>query len=214
MAKAAQLDFRVDATRFNAMLRELDAIDPEVEWDDVLTSEVAAATFASQKATASATVRKIRTDAKARQWVTRNGKKYKLSHRFPDALWQQIEAQRAQALADKLAARGLARQSWLAAFAPLGVPAPGSIPNYVQRANAKGRQFTNTFITREGAGDKSGIRLTNRSPAVGWPAAKMRRALLRAINGRTSFFKYNMEAGYYRTLKSRAAKYPGIYASR
>lgn len=214
MAQPAKFDFRIDATRFNSMLRELAAVFPATEWDDILTGEVAAVAYAAQRGTRSASVKKIRQDVAGRQWVTITGKKYKLSHRYPTGLWRKIEADLRRGLDTKLAARGLARRSWLAAFPALGRESPGAIPAYVQRANAKGQQFINTFITRENRGDQSGIRLENRAPGVDWPAARMRSALLRAINGRVGFFTRNMETGFYRTLKERAAKYPGIAVSR
>lgn len=205
---------RIDARRFNAMIAEMVAIDPTLEWDDVLTHEVAAANFAAQRLTKTAKVSKIRRDHKSREYVEHRGKKYNLKHRYPRALWRQLKAQDKRSFERKLAARGLARQSWLSAFGGLAVSPPGSIPAFVLNANYKKRQYHNSTIHRRGSGDQSSITLINSAPAVDWPAAKLRRALLKGINGRTQYFERNMATGYYRTLESRAEKYPGVYVRR
>lgn len=216
MARGAIFQVQVDTRAFNRMLGELAAIDPGVEWDTVLTHEVAATTTTALKRTKSATVGKIRKDHRGKQWATIDGKKYNLDWRYGDRTWSKIKARRDRDLADKLAARGLSKHSWLASFQKLGVPPTASIPAFVRRAHTPGRfgYLNNSTIVRQSGGDRAGIELINRAPGINWPAAGMRRALTSAVRGRAAFFRKNMETGFYRTLKTRAAKYPGIFVTR
>src|SRR5690606_14657473 len=125
---------------FNAMVRDLAAIDPALDFPTVLSHEVAAVNLAALRATRSAKVSDLRRASAEREYITLDGKIYKVSNRFPDATWRHIKQRRQELLQTKLDARGLAKRSWLSAFGTLRVSPPGSIPSFVTNANYRGRQ--------------------------------------------------------------------------
>ena len=205
----ATAQIRVDATNLNAYLRELQAMSPAREFGQILDHEVAAATTAAIRNTRVAKAGAIRATINSRDWMTYQGKKYYLEHRYPTPLWRQLKAATRKSLQDKLARRGLSKRSWLSAYPALGQPTPAAIPAFVRNANARGRQFANTTIARSGTAAKATLALINRGPTA-IPAGG-RRAIIRAINGRASYFRRNMATGFSHTAARRAAKYPGIF---
>lgn len=206
---ADALKVEIVARDFNRMLEELAAIDPRVEFRQVCLGVAERVVAGAMRATRAAAAGRIRADYDAKEYTTFNGKRYRLTNRFPDALWREISSSRRGRLSDKLKSRGLSKQSWLWVAESFG--ARLSAPAYVSAASYKGRQFSEDGSSSE-AGSSSDFALTvvNSSPIVS--AAGGRSALLRAMRGETLYFRRNMEARAFATLESRVAKYPQIFA--
>lgn len=195
---------------FNRMLQELAAIDPRVEFADVVKSETVSAIGGAMNRTRAASVGSIRSRWEGKKVATFGGKVYFLENHFPDYVWGEITRLRNESLQTKLGARGLAKQTWVNAAFKLGrsIAAPG----YVTAANYKGQQYgENVSVVEAGSGSTFTIEITNRSPLG--EGARMEPALLSAMGGRARYFQANMEHHAFRTLATRAAKYPGIFTS-
>lgn len=207
------------AARFNNYLQELWAIDPKIEFADVVRSEAASVMIGALQRTYAADKGKIQASVRDREWVTFGGKRYHIiegrsdlpAWHLPDTLWGQIEQYRQNKLAIKLAARGMSKQSWYLLAQKIR-PVLQSVPAYVIEANYKGRQYPEDSSSLE-TNTPAGYLLTvlNSSPVVrfangGW-------ALLGAMQGRVSFFRQNMKHRSFQTQESRARKYPGIWVA-
>lgn len=193
------------------MLEELASIDPTIEFKDVVTAVAIRVVQNAMNRTRAATVSGIRRDFATKEFTTFNGKKYKLSNRYPDQLWGLIDQFRKDRLAVKLASRGLSKQSWVHLASTIGGVL--SAPAYVTNANYKGRTYREDGTsTEQGDGNNYALTIINSSPIV--QAAGGYGALLRAMQGETSYFNRNMENRAFRTFESRAAKYPGIFVRR
>lgn len=212
---APKIDLKIDTSQFMAMVQQLAAIDPAVDYPTVLRHEVAAVVHSAMTKTKAAKAGKIRASHAKREWITTlDGKKVALKWRFPRLMWKNVRSQRRTSLKIKLASRGLAKRSWISAYKTLGVPPHKPTPTFVENANYRGNQFDNarTRESRPGAAAFS-IKLVNPLSYITTPGAAGRSALIKAVNGRTQFFRHNMEHAFYRTLKSRATKYPGIFVT-
>jgi len=133
---------------------------------------------------------------------------YNLSYRFPAPLWNAIQAARAKDVKVRIAARGLAKQSWykIAILLGLGIEAPA----YVKKAIAStGKEYSEdekaTVIRAKG---QMGYEFENAQPTVN--AIGGERALQQAIDGRVEFFLTNVSKGVFDDLARVAKKYPGI----
>lgn len=203
------LTVRIDASRFNAMLADFAAIEPGLEFRDIVHGTALRVCAGALRRTNAADPQRIRRDFENREWTTLDGKRYKLSwYLHNDALWHRIEQHRADTLATKLASRGLAKKSWIFFGPELG----GIIdaPNFVHSANYKGEVYPEDAAIAE-AGFGAGYQLTifNSSPIV--QKAGGARALQGAINGEARYFYVLLEKRAFRTFEGRAARYPGVY---
>jgi hypothetical protein len=205
------------AHRFNAYLQELWALDPTIEFAAVVRAEAAAVMMAALTRTKAADVGKIRAAVNAREWVTLDGKRYRVGEksgegwRLPGPLRARLEAYRQQRADLKLAARGLSKQTWLH-LSRLLREVPGRVPAYVANASYRGRQYPENVSALE-ASTPAGYLLTvvNASPIVQHAGGQW--ALLGAMQGRVAYFRRNLQHRAFRTLAERARKYPGIWAT-
>lgn len=193
---------------FNRMLEEFERIDPSVEFRTVVREVAIRVIAGALRRTAAASVAGIRADAGSREWITLDGKVYKLSNRFPDRVWGRIQRRRTDDLNKRLNARGLSKQSWLHQARDLG----GNIqvPNFVDRANYKGQQYPVDANHRESRGGANySLTILNSSPIV--QNAGGQNALISAMAAETRYFYTLLQKGAFRTASSRASKYPGIF---
>lgn len=193
---------------FGNMLEELASIDPRVEFRDVVREVAIRVIAGALRRTRIADPKKITAAHEKQEWTTLDGKKYKLSWHEPDALYNRITRRRAERLAVTLGAVGLARRSWLDQAQELG----GNIPvtGAVRRANYRGHNYPENVSSLESTtGGAYSLKIINSSPIV--QAAGGERALLSAMAGETRYFYTLLAKGAFRTLASRAARYPGIF---
>lgn len=196
---------------FNRMLRDLTSIDTAIEFRSVVKHEAGKVVESSLRYTKAAQVQKIREASANREWVTYNGKKYNVQDwRMPDPLWAQINRFRRARLETKLAARGLGKQSWLHMVREISEQI--KFPAFVDRANYRGKQYPVDADSREeGTSSNYALTIINSSPVMQYAGGQS--VLIRAINGRTRYFRRNMEHHAFRTLATRARAYPGIWTS-
>jgi len=197
---------------FGRMLEELAAIDPTVEFKDVVDGSATRVAQGSLNRTKAAQAGRIRANHAAKEWTTFNGKKVRIGGdepwHFSNDVWSAIQQARAERLQVKLAARGTAKQSWLGFASQLGRSL--SAPAYVLAANYKGRTHgDNSAAKTVGTSTEYTVTLFNFSPLI--EGGNMERALLAAMIGETRYFYVNMERRAFRTFASRSAKYPGIF---
>jgi hypothetical protein len=133
---------------------------------------------------------------------------YNLSYRYPNELWSAIQAARARDVAVRIAARGLAKQSWYRIGQMLGVSVDA--PSYVKKAVARtGKTYPNDETARSfRENGKIGIEFDNSQPTVN--AIGGAQALQRAIDGRVQFYLTNLSHGVFMDLQAIAKKYPGV----
>lgn len=193
------------------MLEELASIDPRIEFRDVVIGAAERVIRGAMRYTRVAEASRIRANFEDKEYTTFNGKRYKLTNRYPDKLWREIEAFRRGRLDVRLNARGLSKQSWQHVAASFGASLGDSAPGYLAAATFKGRQYPQDGASTEsGGGADFALAIYNYSPIV--QAAGGRSALLRAMQGETRFFEINMEKRAFATLESRVRKYPQIFA--
>jgi hypothetical protein len=198
------------ARDFNRMIEELAAIDPTVEFSQVVTAVAVRVVQGAMNRTKSAKAASIIRRYDSKQYTTFNGKKYRLENHYPDPLWARIAQHRKDRLAARLASRGISKQSWMHVAASLGssLVAPG----YVTAANYKGKQYREDGDKSEsGSGTEFALTIINSSPIV--QSAGGRGALISAMQGEIGYFQKNMEHRAFATLESRVKKYPGIFTS-
>jgi hypothetical protein len=217
----------IDTSRFNAMVRELGrkaSVPPE----RALLYEVGKVIEGAMNFTPSAQVGRLRSrhDAalfssqpaslysprrgRSKATLTKNGFiTYYLQNRYPNALWNKIQAARKARLAAAIRARGLAKQSWLEIAKALGVTI--NVPGYVQSAIAStGQKYSNVSVRLSRSNGRLQITIENSQPTVNLPQVGGARALQRAIDGRTRFFVQNLGREVFNDMAQIAKKYPGM----
>ena len=103
--------------------------------------------------------------------------------------------------------RGLAKQSWLAIAQQLGVSA--SAPAYVKNATVNGKAYDqHVSVSHTGSGSMFTVRIENSMQAAVKSMGRV--ALLKAINGRTSYFRANLRRGVFSKVSEIASRYPGM----
>ena len=199
------------ARDLNRMIEELAAIDATIEFRDVIIGVAERIVNRAGKLTDAAALAKIRKSQGFKEYTTFSGKTYRMTNRFPDALWNSLTGQAYRNLQTKLNARGLAKQSWDHVGASFG--ASSDAPAYVKTANFSGRQYPTDGASKElkNAGAFA-LEIINSSPIV--QAAGGKYALLKAMAGETMYFEKNLENRAFATVASRAKKYPQIFARR
>lgn len=201
--------FRVEVGNFNRAMREMQGrLRSTVTLEQVIDYEVAKIVEAALSKTKAATVSGIRQSAETREWTTYQGKKYKLANKYPKALHLAIAEKRKASLTRKLAARGLAKNAWLALARVIGfdISAPGFVAA-ARRPNGKGNE-ENVDAQRNYKESAYGLEISNNSPINRW--ADARQAFFAAVIGRRKFYEQNLKRGVFNDLGKVAAKYPGL----
>lgn len=195
---------------FNRMLEEFAAIDPAVEFRDIVRGLAVRVVAGALRRTRAADPKKIQAAHEKATFTTLDGKLYKLSNYFHnDELWRRIQNHRVFSLQRKLNARGLAKQSWLHLGRKIGA-GPISAPAWVSRANFKGEQYPgDVSFLESGAGLKFQLKITNASPLMKGAGGEW--ALVQAMAGETKYFWTLLAKHAFRNAATRASKYPGVY---
>lgn len=222
---------KVDTTRFNEMCRML-ARHSAAPYAEVVRAEVgrvlerslqltpvakaqsmidkwATAIFSAQPESlyTPQTREGLAVRARARR---QNGKLlYFLFNRYPDALYSGIQNRRLDSLKKRIAAIGLAKQSWLRIAQLLGLTIKA--PGWVDRASAYGREHPENFQVRQKVSTSEVvIGFTNSQPTVNIPQVGGTRALAAAIAGRVKYFETNIAKHVFADVARIAKRYPGI----
>lgn len=230
---SAGASLKVDASRFNAAMRELSRASGR-SMVKVVESEGAAVLQKALDLTKSARVREVRDRAKRRKvWflpegaytpVTPGGRKYRaervnvdtsrgrrrvmyrMDRYYPDALWERIGADMAREVKQMLGRRGLAKQSWKLLAQSLGWRVIA--PSYVAAARPQMPALVSGHRIR--SGDRYGVRLVNRQVTARSVGADGHGALRRAIAGRVKYFERSARAGATASAEAVARAYPGL----
>lgn len=132
---------------------------------------------------------------------------YDLTRRYPPQLWAAIQKVRAVDLANRIAARGLAKQSWLRIAEKWGINV--TVPGYVRKAvPTSKKQYDDESARVTRMPNELTYELENSQPTVN--AIGGAKALQSAVDGRTEFFHVNMAHGVFDDMANIAKKYPGI----
>jgi len=193
---------------FNACMKDMTArLGTSVTQKQVIESEVRKILEKTIKNTDTATRASVEESIKTRgDWRTYNGKKYKITNRFPDGVWNMITGRLDASLKRKLAAISLSRKAWWTLGIMIG---PTDAPAQTKRAVSKVDQSVNVGVAKdESVNGNYGLTITNSSPLIG--VSKGRQALFSAIAGRIGFYKQNLKRGVFNDLALVAKKYPGI----
>lgn len=203
------------ARDFNRMLEEFADIDPSVEFRDIVRGVVIRVLAGAVRRTKSGNADRIKLSYNSREWITMDGKKYRLGYEtgegwhMPDPLWGRIETRRAARLQAKLGAIGLSKRSWT--FFEQEIGGIVDAPAYVREAHdAKGSGHPENAQTFEtGTGTNYALRIINSSRIV--QRAGGEAALVWAMNGETRYFFMLLSKHAFANAALRAAKYPGVY---
>lgn len=207
---ADRVSVEINAREFSRMIEELAAIDPRVEFRDVILGIAERVVAGALRKTKAANAAKIRANYNAKEYTTFNGKVYRLANRYPDPLWRQIDAAETARLETRLAARGLSKKSWLHVARSFGGNVGNAAPGYVAAANSKGREFVgNGKSVEKGTAAGFTLEIMNYSPIVQRAGGYF--ALQDAMRGEVMYFRRNMENRAFATFESRAKKYPQIF---
>lgn len=219
------MNVTVDTSQFSAMCREL-ARKAQVPPDRALREEIGKVLSRAIELTPAADKSKIEAHSRtatatlqpaslyapkrpARRHLQKGRVLYSLTKfRYPDALWTKITAARAADVKKRIAARGLAKQSWyrialLQAF-------PVDAPSYVRSAVAtSGKQYPEDEKVDVERGNASyTYTIRNSQPTINVIDGEI--ILARAVNGRVQYFLKNIEKDVFTDLKKIATKYPGV----
>jgi hypothetical protein len=203
---------RIEVEKFNRAMREMKVrLGNTATLEQVVDFEVAKIIETALRRTKAATVSGIRANQEGREWTTFEGKKYKLSNRMPRQLWLRIVANRRATLMRRLAARGLAKRSWLELARLLGVAI--SAPGFVQIARRPSGSggAENVEVRRNHGSSGYGLQIANHSPLNQWSDA--RQSFFAAVAGRRKFYEQNLRRRVFDNLRSVAKKYPGLVVS-
>lgn len=176
----------------------------------IVESEVRKILETAISRTKAASVEKIREFNQDDKWMTYHRKKYLMTNRYPDPLWNRLIELRKKDLVKKLAARGWSKASWYALGIAIGfdLKAPGFVKSSkVPGVSAAQNVSAAKENTRKG---NYGLRIENNSPMLGINNTNSSRAFFSAVAGRIGFYRRNVQNGVFKDLKSVAAKYPGI----
>lgn len=202
---------RMEVGNFNAAMRDMSKrLEGSTAMRWIVDEEVGKILEATLAKTDAATVQSIRASFDSTQWTTLQGKKYKLSNRYPNPLWRTISEKRRSSLQRKLAARGLAKQSVQALAELMGVKI--NAPGYVSAAQTpKHTNAENVAVRRDFKPNAYGIEVSDRSPLLRWTGA--RAAFFAAVVGRRKFYEQNLRRGVFGDINQVIAKYPGMRMS-
>lgn len=216
-------DEKVNTGQFNAMCEQLSklAATPHLK---VVRSEVGSVLEKASEYTRKASAGKIRSryqdfvpmgmDSYSPKSVRRYGGNlrgnnlvYYMQNKYPNELWNALKARRRLLVERTLAARGLAKKSWLEIAEALGIQI--DVPDYVRSAMPKtGKQYTNAKVKQTISKDKIQIDISTAQPTVN--AIGGAGALARAMKGRIQYFNRNAEHAVFADVKRIAKAYPGL----
>lgn len=204
-------NFRIDLTKFNLVLGELARAVGQSK-STVTDNEVTAILNATITKIPAARVDRIKQYYAEREFVTYKGNKYWLRNKYPDYLWSELQSYLRERMNQRIAGRGLAKQSFLKIGQKLLLPVKA--PDFVHVATAHGRPVVQQVNgTRHATGtSKYAVRLYNASPLNRWVAARV--ALMSSIGGRMAFFVTNLRKGVFDDATAVAKKYPGLSVRR
>jgi hypothetical protein len=214
------LTLDVDTKYFDAMVRELSRVCSAPP-DEVLREEVGRVLSQALKNTKAASVSGIKEHSANAKFVVMPASLYKpkrrrvaggkivynLNRRYPAALWNAIQKARAIDLKRRLAARGLAKQSWYKLGLLLGVAVEA--PDYVKNAvPTTGKTYKDERVDVQKGDASNVIKLETTQPTL--VAIDGEGALQRAVQGRIAYFYKNVTKDVFGKLADIAKKYPGI----
>jgi hypothetical protein len=215
-------DEKVNTSQFNAMCDQLSKL-AVTSYPKVVKAEVGRVLEKAVQYTKSANTKRIRAryedfvplsqDSYSPSRVRRYGNLrgnylvYYMQNRYPNELWNVLKARRRMLIERTIAAKGLAKKSWLQVADALGVKI--AVPGYVRSARAKtGKEYKNAIVKQVVSKDKIQIDISNAQPTVN--AIGGARALAAAIQGRISYFNRNAEHAVFADVKKIARAYPGL----
>lgn len=205
------LKLRIELDSFAGAMKEMSRRlgQPRVQ-QQIVDHEVGKIIEKAMSLTERSTFGKIKQEFDAQEWAHFAGKRYNLSWRLPTKLWNSVQASRQFVLQRKLAAIGLAKNSWVTLAAAIGQRLTGGsgltiatkarVPNHTMRENVSFSRNMN----RAGYG----IVIKNSYPLLRF--ANGYYAFRSAVVGRRRFFEMNLAKGVFNDMKQVAAKYPGI----
>lgn len=192
---------------FNAAIADMQArLGSAVPKRAVIDNEVGKILEKTLAGTKTATRASINDSVKKTDWTTIEGKKYKLTNRYPDKVWANIQAKMAASLARKVAAVSWTRKSWSALATKLGltIDTKGSDAAVVKGHSAD----ENVTYRRDESQGNYLLVIANTSPLLRY--ADSDRAFFGAVAGRTGFYRQNVAHGVFNDLAQVAKKYPGL----
>lgn len=173
----------------------------------IVDSEVTSILTATIKKTKKATTQTIINSFDSRPpWRTYDGKKYKLTNHYPNALWASIQEKMAKSLAAKLAAKAFAAQVWYKLGLRVGPVQASSDVISAKKQNVD--NSINGSVQKQEQANVYAMVIQNTSPLIRF--SDSRQAIFGAIAGRTTFFKRNLATGVFNTMEATLKKYPGF----
>jgi hypothetical protein len=130
------------------------------------------------------------------------------------AKFQTYEGMRVRLMKERyqaiLAARGLAKKTWMQIADALGLDVQAA--GYVRNARYRGREFVEGFATKIVQQSSYIIEMVNSNPLV---CGKLdgNAIIARALAAREKAFDYDMTNGVFDDIKRRVQRYPGIFTS-
>ncbi len=213
----------VNTGKFNAMCEQLSQLSA-TSHQKVVTAEVGKILEKAIEYTKAASAQKIRAryaefvpmsiDSYSPKRTRRYGGNlrgnylvYYMENRYSNELWGRLTARRRMLIERTLAARGLAKKSWLQLAQALGIEIVA--PDYVSTALATtGQNYNDVTAKTTASKDQVHIDISNAQPTVN--AIGGVGALARAIDGRIKFFNANAEHAVFADVNKIAKAYPGL----
>jgi uncharacterized membrane protein len=200
-----KLEIKVD--QFNACMNEMASrLQGSATKKEIIRSEVQSILQKTINSVKVGSVAKIVASQAGTQWTTMAGKKYKLSNRYPDALWGVIKATREKDMAIRIASIGWGARAWYELALLLGLTLTAKEASTAVEPGRDAAAYVKAAV--EDAGNVYKIQVTNNSRLQTWIGGAA--AFFSAIAGRVGFFNQNLKHGVFNDMKQVAAKYPGI----
>ena len=215
---------KIDTSNFNRAVNELARMSG-VNLDEVLRGEVAAIIAQTIYNTPAAKKSSIEKALNEYVWIRRSGGTWKDANKkvhtggtiypqwrhYSDDLWQDILSNKQARMRELIRRIGITKQSWLRIAKDMGLKMPPKpkIPAYVATSAVAGKTFkVPASHSKQQSGGKIAYKIENFSRVA--IAGNGRKALLKAINGRTGFYYRNLRLGVFKKASEIAKKYPGM----
>lgn len=201
----------IDTSQFNAMCSRLGELVPSVPVKTIVKTEASRVLARAARTVPVAKAGKIREAHNLAEYVTMNGKIYRLANEYSNAMWSELLTARKRSLTAKLGARGLARQSWWLASKEMGEPF--AVSGFVKNAMpSTGRTYSsNIRVAVQESRNGIGIEVTNAQPTINLLPNSVR-DLQNAITFRAKYFEINAVRGVFKDISRIASKYPGFFS--
>jgi hypothetical protein len=201
--------FQMQDKNMQGALRELARITG-ASYEDVVEHETYKALEIAVRRTPAAKASSIRKRRADRQWITLDGKRYRLGRKYNPALQARLDASMQRGLKRDLLSRGLLKKSWVQIGSELGVTIKA--PGYVMSAKAENGDFSsNAGAKRISRGKGFYIECTNARP---YGYSFRIKAIASAIRGRAKYFRTNLKKGVMDDASKIAKAYPGLIVRR